>query len=142
MKKNYTVRFKTSARSPRANSTLKTSESRETYRMVEEILDILQREGVNGRYLSTYTIIKMGTKLGYCRPYKDSERIAMAHPYWKILSEMTDIKSVHFVDNLEEISTDNVLRYRLRTDVVRSAKTGNWRRVAGATKFYGLPDNR
>ena len=142
MKKNYTVRFKTSARSPRANSTLKTSESRETYRMVEEILDILHREGENGRYLSTYTIIKNGTKLGYCRPYRDEERIAMAHPYWKILSDMTDPKSVHFVNNLEEISTDNVLRYRLRTDVVRSSKTGNWRRVAGATRFYGLPDNR
>ena len=49
---------------------------------------------------------------------------------------------VHFINNLEEISTDNVLRYRLRTDVVRSATTGNWRRVKGATSFYGLPDNR
>ena len=133
---------KTSFRSPRANSTLKTSESRETYRMVEEILDILNREGADGRYISTMAIIKNGTKLGYCRPYRDNERIAAAHPYWKILSEMTDPKSVHFVNNLEEISTDNVLRYRLRTDVVRSASTGNWRRVKGSTKFYGLPDNR
>jgi hypothetical protein len=133
---------KTSFRSPRANSTLKTSESRETYRMVEEILDILNREGADGRYISTLVIIKNGTKLGYCRPYRDNERIAAAHPYWKILSEMTDPKSVHFVNNLEEISTDNVLRYRLRTDVVRSASTGNWRRVKGSTKFYGLPDNR
>jgi hypothetical protein len=133
---------KTSFRSPRANSTLKTSESRETYRMVEEILDILNREGVDGRYISTLAIIKNGTKLGYCRPYRDNERIAAAHPYWKILSDMTDPKSVHFVNNLEEISTDNVLRYRLRTDVVRSASTGNWRRVKGSTKFYGLPDNR
>ena len=133
---------KTSFRSPRANSTLKTSESRETYRMVEEILDILNREGADGRYISTLAIIKNGTKLGYCRPYRDNERIAAAHPYWKILSEMTDPKSVHFVNNLEEISTDNVLRYRLRTDVVRFASTGNWRRVKGSTKFYGLPDNR
>ena len=133
---------KTSARSPRANSTFKTSETRETYRMVEEILDILNREGANGRYLSTVAIIKMGTKLGYCRPYKDIERIAQAHPYWKILSEMTDPHSVHFINNLEEIETDNVLRYRLRTDVVRSQKTGNWKRVKGCTEFYGIPDNR
>ena len=55
---------------------------------------------------------------------------------------MTDPHSVHFVNNLEEISTDNVLRYRLRTDVVRSSKTGNWKRVKGCTEFYGLPDNR
>ena len=126
MRKHF---IKTIARSPRANSTLKTSESRETYRMVEEILDILHREGTDGRYISTLAIIKM-------------DRIAAAHPYWKILSEMTDPKSVHFINNLEEISTDNVLRYRLRTDVVRSASTGNWRRVKGATRFYGLPDNR
>jgi hypothetical protein len=139
MRKHF---IKTIARSPRANSTLKTSESRETYRMVEEILDILHREGTDGRYISTLAIIKMGTKLGYCRPYRDADRIAAAHPYWKILSEMTDPKSVHFINNLEEISTDNVLRYRLRTDVVRSASTGNWRRVKGATSFYGLPDNR
>lgn len=134
--------IKTSARSPRANSTLNTTEDRITYRMVEEILDLLTRSGVNGRYLSTLAIIKMGTKRGYCRPYKDVERIAAAHPYWKILSEMTDPKSVHFVANLEEIETDSVLRYRLRSDVVRSAKTGNWRRVAGASDFLGLPDNR
>lgn len=134
--------IKTSARSPRANSTLNTTEDRITYRMVEEILDLLTRSGVNGRYLSTLAIIKMGTKRGYCRPYRDEERIAAAHPYWKILSEMTDPKSVHFVDNLEEIETDSVLRYRLRSDVVRSAKTGNWRRVAGASNFLGLPDNR
>ena len=133
---------KTSERSPRANSTFQTTESRETYRMVEEILDILSRQGFNGKYISTYTIIKSGTKRGYCRPYRDNERIAAAHPYWKILSEMTDPHSVHFVNNLEEISTDNVLRYRLRTDVVRSSKTGNWKRVKGCTEFYGLPDNR
>ena len=133
---------KTSARSPRANSTFKTTEIRETYRMVEEILDILTKEVVNGRYLSTVAIIKKGTKLGYCRPYKDIERIAQAHPYWKILSEMTDPHSVHFINNLEEIETDNVLRYRLRTDVVRSSKTGNWKRVKGCESFYGLPDNR
>jgi len=134
--------IKTSERSPRANSTFQTSESRETYRMVEEILDILTRQGFNGKYISTYTIIKSGTKRGYCRPYRDSERIAAAHPYWKILSEMTDPHSVHFVNNLEEISTDNVLRYRLRTDVVRSSKTGNWKRVKGCESFHGLPDNR
>ena len=132
----------TSARSPRANSTFKTNETRETYRMVEEILDILKREGYNGRYLSTLHIIKAAHKKGYCRPYRDIERIAQAHPYWKILSDMTDPHSVHFVNNLEEISTDNVLRYRLRTDVVRSSKTGNWKRVKGCEEFYGLPDNR
>jgi hypothetical protein len=134
--------IKTSARSPRANSTFKTSESRETYRMVEEILDILGKEGANGRYISTLSIIKSAHKLGYCRPYRDAERIASAHPYWKILSEMTDPKSVHFVNNLEEIETDNVLRYRLRSDVIRSAKSGNWKKVKGATEFYVLPDNR
>lgn len=134
---------KTSERSPRAKSTFKTTETRETYRMVEEVLDILNKEGGhNGRYISTYAIIKVGTKKGYCRPYKDAERIASTHPYWKILSEMTDPHSVHFVNNLEEIETDNVLRYRLRTDVVRSSKTGNWKRVKGCTEFYGLPDNR
>lgn len=133
---------KTSERSPRANSTFKTSENRETYRMAEEILDILTKEGVNGKYISTRRIINKGNSLGYCRPYKDEDRIAQAHPYWKILSEMTDPHSVHFVNNLEEISTDNVLRYRLRTDVVRSSKTGNWKRVKGCTSFYGLPDNR
>lgn len=134
---------KTSARSPRANSTFKTSETRETYRMVEEILDILNKEGGhNGKYLSTEYIIKVGQRKGYCRPKNDHLRIACSHPYWKILSEMTDPHSVHFVNNLEEISTDNVLRYRLRTDVVRSSKTGNWKRVKGCTEFYGLPDNR
>ncbi len=136
------ISTKTSARSPRANSTFKTSESRETYRMVEEILDILTKQGFNGKYLSTKTIVKSGTRRGYCRPYYDDERIACAHPYYKILSEMTDPQSVHFVNNLEEIETDNVLRYRLRTDVVRSSKTGNWKRVRGCEKFYGLPDNR
>lgn len=134
--------YKTTERSPRANSTFKTTETRETYRMVEEILDILTRSGINGRYLSTLAIIKDGTKRKYCRPYKDSERIAMSHPYWKILSEMTDPKSVHFCNNLEEIETDNVLRYRLRSDVVRSSKTGNWKRVRGCQEFYGIPENR
>ena len=132
----------TSERSPRANSTFKTNETRETYRMVEEILDILTRSGINGKYVSTLSIIKQGTHLGYCRPYKDSERIAAAHPYWKILSEMTDISSTHFCNHLEEIETDNVLRYRLRSDVIRSQKTGNWKKVKNATEFYGLPDNR
>lgn len=137
MKKHH----KTSARSPRANSTFKTTETRQLYRMAEEIMDILTKTPKN-KYISSGRIASLGHKLGYCRPVQDEERLAHSHPYWRVLSGMTDITSPLFVNNLEEIETDNVLRYRLRYDVVRSQKTGNWKKVKGSTEFYGLPENR
>ena len=112
MKKTHMYFGKTSARSPRANSTFKTNEKRVTYRMAEEIMDVLKREE-NGRYISTEKIINTAHKLGYCRPYYDRHRIASSHPYWKVLSEMTTPGSPLYVSNLVEISTENVLRYRL-----------------------------
>lgn len=128
--------MKTTQRSPRANSEFKTLETRETYRMREEILDILGRE--NGRAVSTQRIVNKGHALHYCRPLNDNERIAVAHPYWKILSEMTDCHSPLFVNNLEEIRTENVLRYRLRTDV-RMTANGTWKKVRGAKLLYAMP---
>lgn len=132
---------KTSERSPRANSTFQTSETRELYRMAEEIMDILQREKPR-RYVAAGRIANVGHSLGYCRPVVDEERLAHSHPYWRVLSGMTDIHSPLFKNNLEEIDDQGVLRYRLRSDVVRSSKNGNWKKVKGCTEFYGIPVNR
>ena len=128
--------MKTRERSPRAVSEFKTSETRETYRMKEEILDIIKRE--NGRAVSVRRIVNKGNALHYCRPLDDSERIAVAHPYWKVLSEMTEPTSPLFVNNLEEIKTDSVLRYRIRTDAKRTSN-GTWKKVRGAKLLYAFP---
>lgn len=131
---------RTSMRSPRANSSFKTSETRETYRMAEEIKDILSK----AEPMTIFTaknIVRKGTALGYCRPLVDDERIAATHPYWKILSDMTDPASPLFVNNLEEIDYYNVLCYRLRPDIYRNAK-GNWRRVKGTELLTSIPRNK
>ena len=71
--------MKTRERSPRAVSEFKTPETRETYRLKEEILDIIKRE--NGRAVSVRRIVNKGNALHYGRPLDDSERTAVTHPY-------------------------------------------------------------
>ena len=129
---------RTSLRSPRANSTFKTTETRETYRMAEEIMSILNNHGPM-TIMNTKNLINEAHDLGYCRPLIDSERIASAHPYWKVLSDMTDPASPLFVNNLEEIGYYDVLCYRLRTDVYRTSR-GTWKKVKGARLLDSMPE--
>ena len=98
--------------SPRANSSFPTTEKREYYRMAEEIISILK--GENGRAVSTKRIVNKGAALKYCRPLKDSQRIANGHPYWRVLTAMTDPTSHLFNPHIEEIKTDSGLKYRLK----------------------------
>lgn len=133
--------MKTKSTSPRAISTFKTLETRETYRMVEEITDILKSK-VN-HTLSSHKIVKAGHKLGYCRPLYDGARIAQAHPYIKILSEMTDPKSVHFNSHIEEIhNKSGIYSYRMRYDFYRKPGSGAWVRVKGTPMVAKMPINQ
>ena len=90
---------KTSERTPRANSTFQTTETRETYRMAEELRSLLNERA--GIWQTVEVLISKGHKRGWCRPFTDYDRISHTHPYGRILTNMLDPKSPLYTPNLE-----------------------------------------
>lgn len=96
MKAPYT---RTSATTPRAVSTFQTTETRETYRMAEELRTLLnERQGI---WQTVEILIKKGHKRGWCRPFEDYARISHTHPYGRILTDMLNPESPLYTPNIE-----------------------------------------
>ena len=131
---------KTTERTPRANSTFPTTETRETYRMAEELRSLLNEHP--NAFSTVEELIDRGHRLGYCRPFTDYDRISHTHPYGRILTDMANPDHPLYTPTLEVVTwMKGAYRFRVRTDVIRNTR-GNWRRVRGQALLDYIPSNR
>lgn len=134
MKAPYT---RTSATTPRAVSTFQTTETRETYRMAEELRFLLNLKP--NKFSTVEELINEGHRRGYCRPFEDYARISHTHPYGRILTDMANPESPLYTPTLEVADwMRGPMNFRVRTDIIRS-RSGRWRKVKGQELIDYIP---
>lgn len=96
------------------HSTFVTEETRQTYKEKEQIIAILSEN--KDKFITCKKIVKIGASRGWTTPLVDDERLAMAHPYWRVLTSITCEGTGLYANNvIEATNTDGILCYKLST---------------------------